>query len=259
VDLGWQAEGRRRSRRFELTSTTATTAHLAAVAPGAVRSLRWLTVALLAALAIRQLRAQPIARAELVRRLPRCVAGLGMFGVGIVLFFEARLGTAPWDVFHGGLARRVGLPVGLVINLVGLAVLPLWVPLGERIGLGTVLNTVLIGVTVDLFRPIIPAPEVILVRLVFVACAVALIGSGSALYIGSGLGAGPRDGVMMGLARFGLSVRAGRTLIEATTLLAGLALGGTAGLGTVVFLVAIGPSVQALLPRLGLPPLARRA
>lgn len=226
------------------------------VAPETVRSIRWATIAGLAAVAAVQLVRHPVPLHELTRRLPRCVVGLVAFGFGIVLFIRAQLGTAPWDVFHAGLAKQVDLPVGLIINLVGVAVLPLWIPLRQRIGLGTVLNTLLIGITVDSTQRFVEVPTAMPTRVAFVVVAIVIIGAGSALYIGSGLGTGPRDGVMMGLHHLGLSVRTARTLIEAVTLAFGFLLGGVIGLGTIAFLVGIGPVVQALLPRLRLSPLA---
>lgn len=216
---------------------------------------RTVVVVVICALTIVRLRRDPIPRAELVRRLPRCVGGLACFGVGIGLFFAARLGVGPWDVLHGGLAKRLDLPVGVVINLVGLAILPLWLPLKEPIGLGTALNTLEIGFVLDLVGPHLPTPNMWVERFGFAVAGVVVIALGSGLYLGSGLGSGPRDGLMMGLNRLGLSIRAARTVVEIATLAIGWLLGGKIGLGTVIFLVGIGPLVQIFLPRLRLPPL----
>jgi uncharacterized membrane protein YczE len=213
-------------------------------------------MAVLGALTFWSLRNHPIPVAELGRRVPRCVAGLACFGFGITLFVKARLGLGPWDVFHGGLAKKIGLPIGLVVNLIGLVILPLWIPLKVRVGLGTVLNTLVIGLVLDVTSPLVNSPTNIIVRWTFVIVGLLIIAAGSGMYIGAGLGAGPRDGVMMGLRRFGLSVRTARTLIEVTTMGLGYLLGGKLGLATVVFMVGIGPLVQIALRHLSLPPLA---
>ena len=219
---------------------------------------RVVVIAVISALTIYRLRRDPIPLRELVRRLPRCLAGLACFGIGISFFFAARLGTGPWDVLHAGLAKRLDLPVGVVINLVGLAILPLWLPLKEPIGLGTALNTLEIGFVVDLFRPHLLIPTAMAARVAFAVIGVVIIALGSGLYLGSGLGSGPRDGLMMGLNRLGLSIRSARTLVEIVTLGVGFALGGKLGVGTAIFLIGIGPLVQMFLPRLRLPPLISR-
>jgi uncharacterized membrane protein YczE len=219
----------------------------------------WARVALflvLGTLTIWTARKHPVPRAELARRLPRCVLGLAFFGIGIAFFFASTLGTAPWDVLHGGLARITGLPTGVIINLVGIGILPLWIPLKERVGLGTVLNTLEIGVVVDLVKPLLPQPQNIVVKVVFALIGLVVIAVGSGLYIGSGLGTGPRDGLMMGLKRLGLSVRMARTLIEVVTLSLGFMLGGKVGVGTLLFLLGIGPLVQITLKQFSLPALS---
>ena len=189
-----------------------------------------------------------------VERIARCVVGLALFGVGIALIIDADLGAAPWDVFHTGVSDLTGIPVGTVIILTGAALLVLWIPLREQPGLGTVLNAVEIGLVVDLVLPIVPEPDQLAARLVMMFGGVVVIGVGSALYIGAGLGPGPRDGLMTGIARRGISVRAARTGIEVFVLAAGVALGGAIGLGTAVFALGIGPLVQLFLPSLTITP-----
>lgn len=180
------------------------------------------------------------------------MVGLGIFGVGIALLLHANLGAAPWDVFHTGVSELTGLPVGTVIIITGLVLLLLWIPLRETPGLGTLLNAVEIGIVVDLVLPFVPEPDNLAVRLVMMVGGVVLIAIGSGLYIGAGLGPGPRDGLMTGLARRGVSIRVARTGIEITVLLVGVALGGAIGLGTAVFALGIGPLVQFFLPRLSM-------
>lgn len=187
-----------------------------------------------------------------VERLVRCTFGLFLFGVGVAVLIDADLGAAPWDVFHVGLSRHIPFSVGQIIIGTGVALLLLWIPLRERPGLGTVLNAVEIGVVVDLISPLIPEVDAIPGRLVMMIGAILLIAIGSGFYIGAGLGPGPRDGLMTGLAKRGISVRLARTFIELVVMVAGVVLGGTIGIGTVAFMFGIGPLVQIFLPRLSI-------
>jgi uncharacterized membrane protein YczE len=187
-------------------------------------------------------------------RLTRCIVGLALFGIGIGLILEAHLGAAPWDVFHQGVADKTGISVGNVIVITGLLLLILWIPLRQRPGVGTLLNALEIGITVDIAMPLIPDADGLVIRFAYLIVGLLVIAIGSGLYIGSGLGPGPRDGLMMGLKARGLSVRVARTAIELAVLVAGVALGGTVGIGTVAFTFGIGPLVQIFLPRLTLPP-----
>ncbi len=197
---------------------------------------------------------------DLARRVLRCVVGLALFGTGVTSIIEAELGLGPWDVFHQGLSERTGIPIGTVIVLLGASLLLLWIPLRQRMGLGTVLNALEIGLVVDVTLPLLPTPEPMAARVGFLAGGILLVAIGSGLYIGSGLGPGPRDGLMVGIhERFGLSIRAARTMVELGALAAGWLLGGSVGVGTVVFALAIGPLVQVFLPMLRLPPPAERS
>lgn len=181
-------------------------------------------------------------------RLLRCVVGLALFGLGITLFIRADLGLAPWDVFHKGLSEKIDVSIGLVIIGVGALLLLLWIPLRQRPGIGTILNALEIGLVVDLTKGFVGSPEHWSARVALMLAGLVVIGLGSALYIGAGLGPGPRDGLMMGLAARGHSIRLARTGVEATVLVAGLLLGGSVGIGTLVFTFGIGPVVQRLLP-----------
>ncbi len=184
------------------------------------------------------------------RRLASLYAGIALFGLSVALMIAARLGLDPWDVLHQGLARRTGLPIGWIVNGTGVLVLLLWIPLRERPGIGTVSDAILVGFVIDATLPLLPRPGVITVRVAFLLAAIVLNAVATALYVGAGLGPGPRDGLMTGLARRGWPVRRVRTSIELAGLAAGWLLGGTVGIGTLLYAASIGPLVHVLLPRL---------
>ena len=193
-------------------------------------------------------------------RVPRLVAGLLLCGLGIAFMVAADLGLAPWSVLDQGISEHTGIPIGTVSIIVGALVLAAWIPLRERPGLGTVLNVLLIGTTIDLALLVLDTPASLAGRLGYLAIGVFLWGPGTGLYIGAGLGPGPRDGLMTGLAARGVgSIRLVRTGIELTALAVGLALGGSVGLGTLAFAFTIGPNVQLFLPRLTVRPVLEGA
>ncbi len=190
----------------------------------------------------------------MVRRLVQLQLGLVAFGFALALVVEAGLGLAPWDVLHQGLSRSTGLSIGTVLILVGIVVLLLWIPLRQRPGIGTVSNIFVLGVVLDLGLAVLPEAESIGARSGFLAAGMVLNGIGGGAYIGARLGPGPRDGLMTGVsARTGRSLRLVRTGIEGAVLVLGVALGGTAGLGTVVYALTIGPLVQLFLPFFDVP------
>ncbi|WP_263999969.1 membrane protein YczE [Mycobacterium yunnanensis] len=176
------------------------------------------------------------------------LVGLVGYGFSMAVMVRSGLGLDPWDVFHQGLANRTGLTIGTVTAVVGVLVLLAWIPLRNRPGIGTVANVVVIAVTVDAALAVLPEPTGLPVRVAMMLGAVLLNAVSTVLYIAAGLGPGPRDGLMTGVvARTGRSVRLVRTAIEATVLLAGWLLGGTVGIGTVVYAFGIGPLVQLTL------------
>jgi uncharacterized membrane protein YczE len=175
---------------------------------------------------------------------------------------RARLGLGPWEVLHQGISNRTGVPIGTVGIIVGFLVLLGWIPLRQRLGVGTITNVVLIGVTIDVVLARTDDPSALPVRVACLVGGVVLMGLGSGLYIGVGLGPGPRDGLMTGIsARTDgrRSIRLVRTAIELSALAAGWLLGGNVGIGTVLFAVAIGPLVQLFLGRLTMPVLTAPA
>ncbi len=194
----------------------------------------------------------PLPADRLVERVVRCMAGLALFGLGISMFITSELGVAPWDVFHQGFGRKVGISTGIVIEMTGVVILLLWIPLKERMGLGTLLNAIEIGLVVYLIDDHLPHSDVLLLRGLYLLGGLLSIAIGSGLYIGAGLGSGPRDGLMLGLSKRGISVGVARTGIEVSVLIIGVLMGGTIGVGTVAFTFGIGPLVQFFLPRLRL-------
>lgn len=184
------------------------------------------------------------------RRLTQLVVGLVAYAFSMALMLRAGLGAMPWDVLHQGVALRTGLSIGAVTVLTGAVVLVAWVPLRERPGIGTIANVVVIGVTVDLALAVLPAPDALGWRIGFAVTGIVLNAAATAAYIGVGLGPGPRDGLMTGLAaRTGVSVRLVRTAIEVVVVLTGWLLGGTFGVVTVAYALGVGPLVQWFLPR----------
>jgi uncharacterized membrane protein YczE len=178
---------------------------------------------------------------ELRRRLPRLLLGIALLGIGIAMMLQARLGVSPYDVLHQGLAKRTGLSFGTVVIGFGLVILLLWIPLRQRPGIGTVVNTLTVGLVIDLALHVLPEPDLLAAGSVLLLGGVVVTALGMGLYIGAGLGPGPRDGLMTGIAAKGYPLWAVRTVLEVTALLAGWALGGNVGVGTVLFAFSIGP------------------
>ena len=181
-------------------------------------------------------------------RLAQLYAGLLLYGVSSSLLVLAGLGLDPWDVFHQGLSRTFGLAIGTWAILIGVVVLVLWIPLRQRPGIGTLSNVVLVGGTMDVVLGLVHAPHAMAARVACLVCGVFLNGIATGAYIGAGLGPGPRDGLMTGFAARGHSIRVVRTGIELTVLATGWLLGGTVGVGTVVYALAIGPLAHVFVP-----------
>ncbi|MFL5767874.1 MAG: YczE/YyaS/YitT family protein [Actinomycetota bacterium] len=174
--------------------------------------------------------------------------GLALYGLAIALEVRARLGLDPWDVFHQGLAKLLGISIGTCVILVGGVVLLVWIPLHERPGIGTISNVIVIGLGIDVALRYLPVPIGIPLRIATLVGGIVLCGIATGAYIGAGFGPGPRDGLMMGIARRGHSIRVSRTVIEVSVLVVGFLLGGRVGLGTVLFAVSIGPIAHVTIP-----------
>jgi uncharacterized membrane protein YczE len=182
------------------------------------------------------------------RRLPQLAIGLALYGASDGLLVRAHLGLDPWDVFHDGVSRRLGLDFGTVTAITGLLVLLAWIPLRQRPGVGTIANIALVALSIDAVLATVPQPSALAIRVPMLVGAILLNGLATAVYVGARLGPGPRDGLMTGIAtRTGWSIRLVRTGIEVTVLVIGWLLGGTVGVGTVLYALGIGPLIQFFL------------
>lgn len=188
------------------------------------------------------------AGARLPRRLLQLHGGLLLYGISLALVVRAELGLGPWDVLHQGVAVRLGLSIGTVVVLTGVAVLLLWWPLRQRPGVGTVANALLIGPAMDATLALLGTPSGMPARVLLLCLGIALNGAATGAYLAARLGPGPRDGLMTGLHQLtGRSIRLVRTALELSVLAVGLLLGGSAGVGTVAFALGVGPLTQFFL------------
>ena len=192
-----------------------------------------------------------------MRRFIQLQIGLLLYGASLALMVRADLGLNPWSVLHQGLSELTGISLGMVVNLVGLLVLLVWIPLRQKPGVGTICNVLLIGTAADVALWALPPIEGLALRIAFLAAAVVLNGAATAAYIGAGLGPGPRDGLTTGLVRItGWRIGWARTAIEVAVLGMGWLLGGVAGVGTVLYALANGPLVQWFMARFEIAPKA---
>ncbi|HYN96829.1 MAG TPA: hypothetical protein VES42_23555 [Pilimelia sp.] len=195
-------------------------------------------------------------RDRFARRFLQLQLGLIGYGVSMALMVESTLGLDPWDVFHDGVADATGLRFGWVVIATGALVLLAWVPLRQRPGIGTVSNVIVIGLAVDAALAVLPTGGPLALRITMLVTGIVLNGVATGLYIGARLGPGPRDGLMTGYValRPGRSIRVVRTVIELTVLGIGVLLGGTVGVGTILYAVTIGPLAHLFIPLLTVPP-----
>jgi uncharacterized membrane protein YczE len=189
-----------------------------------------------------------------VRRFAQLLGGLFLYGVAIALEVRAGIGLSPWDVLAQGVSNRTGIPFGFVTNIVGALVLLVWIPLRQRPGLGTVLNVIVVGPSAQLGLAVLPQQHDPLLQGLMFAGGLALLAVATGLYIGARLGPGPRDGLMTGLRqRFGWSIWVARTIVEGSVLVVGAVLGGQVGIGTIIFVLLVGPLVHVAMPLLRVP------
>lgn len=182
---------------------------------------------------------------RLGRRIPQLLIGLFLYGLGIALMIRGVIGAAPWDVLSQGLATHLPLTFGTVTIIVSGIVLLMWIPLRQRMGIGTILNALLIGPSADVGFLIIPVTEVLWIRVISFAVGLTMVGAATGLYIGARFGPGPRDGLMTGLHRVtGRPIWVVRTALEVTVVVIGWLLGGNVGIGTVAFALLVGPLCQ---------------
>lgn len=186
-----------------------------------------------------------------LKRFVLLVFGMFCFGFGSGLFVSSGLGLSPWNVFHQGKSIQFGGTIGMWVVLVSLLILVLWIPLKERMGIGTLMNTLIVGPSIDFATYVFPVTSSVPQGLLCLVAGMTLCGFGSGLYITRNLGAGPRDGLMTALGRRGVPIWIARNSLEATALILGILLGGKAGLGTAVFVICIGPSVQFFMKKFG--------
>ncbi len=185
----------------------------------------------------------------MIIRVVQLLVGLVLFGAGCALMVQAGIGLDPWTVFAQGVSLQTGIGIGWVTNIVGFLVLLLWIPLRQKPGIGTILNILLVGTSMQLTLALVPPVSGFVFQLALLLGGIAVVALASGLYIGAHFGPGPRDGLMTGLnSRFGWPIWAARLGVEVTVLVAGWLLGGTVGLGTVLFAVLIGPAVHVALP-----------
>ena len=183
-----------------------------------------------------------------IRQFIQVFSGTSLIGIGISLNYLANLGLGPWGVFHDGLSKTLGISYGRTIIVTGVAVMLLWIPLKQKPGIGTIIDIFLVGIVADLIILNFELSDSIFLSLTLIAFGIILIGAGTAIYVGADLGAGPRDGVMVGLETIGLKIGTARNLIELFAFLTGWLLGGLVGYVTILFVIGIGPVVQIVLP-----------
>ena len=183
-----------------------------------------------------------------IRQFIQVFSGTSLIGIGISLNYLANLGLGPWGVFHDGLSKTLDISYGRTIIITGVAVMLLWIPLKQKPGIGTIVDIFLVGIVADLIILNFELSDSIFLSLTLIAFGIILIGAGTAIYVGADLGAGPRDGVMVGLETIGLKIGTARNLIELFAFLTGWLLGGLVGYVTILFVIGIGPVVQIVLP-----------
>tara|TARA_B100000497_G_scaffold19203_1_gene22739 strand:- start:1342 stop:1944 length:603 start_codon:yes stop_codon:yes gene_type:complete len=186
---------------------------------------------------------------EILRRMPQLLLGLFFCGFGLAFTIEANLGLNSWDVFHDGFSKLVNVKIGFAGVITGFILLLGWIPLKQVPFIGTIINILTIGNVIDLTMLYLPAPELMYVRHLYLYFGTIVFAMGVGLYIGAGLGPGPRDGIMTGISKLGPSIRVTRIGIDFSAFMLGVLLGGSYGYGTVVMVLSVGPIVQYSLSK----------
>ena len=186
---------------------------------------------------------------QILERLPQLLFGLFLRGFGLAFTIEAKLGLNSWDVFHDGFSQLINVKIGFAGVITGFILLLGWIPLKQKPFIGTIINILTIGNVIDLTMYFLPTPDLYWLRHLYLYFCTVVFAIGVGIYIGSGLGPGPRDGIMTGISKMGPSIRATRIAIDFTAFMIGVLLGGSYGYGTVVMVLTVGPIVQFALER----------
>ena len=184
----------------------------------------------------------------LARRYIQAVAGITMIGIGVAFNYMANLGLGPWGVLHDGISKTIDITYGQAGILTSLISLLLWIPLKQKPGIATIFDAFWIGLTADFIINIIPEANSLLIQIIYLITGITLIGLGTAIYVGGDLGAGPRDGIMVGLEKLGLKIGTARTLLEFVAFTIGYLLGGKIGIASVIIVLSIGRVLQVFMP-----------
>jgi len=184
----------------------------------------------------------------LVRRYIQAVTGITMIGIGVAFNYMANLGLGPWGVLHDGLSKTINITYGQAGILTSLISLLIWVPLKQKPGIATIFDAFWIGLTADFFISMIPDAKSLLIQVIYLIIGITLIGLGTAIYVGGDLGAGPRDGIMVGLEKLGLRIGTARTLLEFVAFSIGFLLGGKIGIASIIIVLSIGRVLQVFIP-----------
>ena len=184
----------------------------------------------------------------LARRYIQAVTGITMIGIGVAFNYMANLGLGPWGVLHDGISKTINISYGQAGILTSLISLLLWIPLKQKPGIATIFDAFWIGLTADFIINIIPEAHSLLIQIIYLISGITLIGLGTAIYVGGDLGAGPRDGIMVGLEKLGLKIGTARTLLEFVAFSIGFLLGGKIGIASIIIVLSIGRVLQVFMP-----------
>ena len=184
----------------------------------------------------------------LARRYIQAVTGITMIGIGVAFNYMANLGLGPWGVLHDGISKTINITYGQAGILTSLISLLLWIPLKQKPGIATIFDAFWIGLTADFIINVIPVSQTLIIQILYLITGITLIGLGTAIYVGGDLGAGPRDGIMVGLEKLGLKIGTARTLLEFVAFSIGFLLGGKVGIASIIIVLSIGRVLQVFMP-----------